>query len=117
MRHRIGGRKLSRPTAHRLALYRNLTIALVEHERIVTTEAKAKGTRGMVERVITLGKDGGLQARRRALQIINNENAVKKVFSQIAPQYADRAGGYTRILRLGYRKGDGALTVLLELVK
>ena len=117
MRHRIAGRKLSRPTAHRLALYRNLTVALIEHGRIVTTEAKAKGARSTAEKVITLGKKGNLQARRQALQIINNEDAVSKVFGEIAPKYTEHVGGYTRIRRLGYRKGDGAFLVLLELVK
>ncbi len=117
MRHRVAGQKLSLPTAHRLALYRNLTIALIAHERIITTDAKAKGVRSMVEKVITLGKDGSLHARRQALQMINNEGAVRKVFEETAPRYADRSGGYMRILRLGYRKGDGAFTVLVELVK
>jgi large subunit ribosomal protein L17 len=116
MRHRVGGRRLSRPTAHRLALYRNLVIDLVEHEKIVTTEAKAKEVRPLAEKLITLGKDGTVQARQQALRFIGNKTTVKKVFGDLAPRYADRNGGYTRIIKLGYRQGDGSSIAQLEMV-
>ena len=116
MRHSVGGRKLSRPTAQRIALYRNLIIELIDHGKITTTEAKAKEVRPLAEKVITLGKDGSLHARQQALKLIDNKDAVKKVFDNIAPKYADRNGGYTRIVKLGFRQGDGAPIALLELV-
>lgn len=116
MAHRIGGRKLSRDMDHRLALFRNLVTDLLRHERIVTTEAKAKEVRGLAEKVITLGKDGSLHARRRALRLVTDKDVVKKVFDELAPRYATRPGGYTRIVKLGQRLGDGAPTVQLELV-
>jgi len=116
MHHRIGGRKLSRPTAHRLAMYRNLVIDLVEHQKIVTTEPKAKEVRPLAEKLIGLGKDGTIQARQQALRMIGNKEAVKTVFDDLAPKYADRNGGYTRIIKLGYRQGDAAPIAQLELV-
>jgi len=115
MRHRVVGRKLSRSTSHRLALYRNQVTDLLRYGKIVTTEAKAKEVRSLAEKMITLGKDGDLNARRQALAFINNKDVVKKVFEEVAPKYADRAGGYTRMARLGPRLGDGAPMVQLEL--
>ena len=115
MRHRMVGRKLSRSTSHRLALYRNQVTDLLRYGKIVTTEAKAKEVRSLAEKMITLGKDGDLNDRRQALAFINNKDVVKKVFEEVAPKYADRAGGYTRMARLGPRLGDGALMVQLEL--
>jgi large subunit ribosomal protein L17 len=91
-------------------------IDLVEHEKIVTTEAKAKEVRPLAEKLITLGKDGTVQARQQALRFIGNKTTVKKVFGDLAPRYADRNGGYTRIIKLGYRQGDGASIAQLEMV-
>ena len=116
MRHRIAGRKLSRPTAHRKALLRNLVKDLLVHESIRTTEAKAKEARSPAERMITLGKDGSLHARRQALRFLNDKAVVAKVFDEIAPRYVGRPGGYTRIIKLGSRAGDGAPVVQLELL-
>jgi len=117
MRHKVDGRKLGRPTDHRLALYRNLVTELLEHEKIQTTEAKAKEVRSMAEKMITLGKQGSLAARKRALGFIYKEEVAEKLFKEIAPRYSERRGGYTRITKLGTRLGDGAQMVLLELVK
>ncbi len=117
MRHKIAGRKLSRPIGHRLALYRNLVADLFRHEKIVTTEAKAKEIRGLAEKMITLGKENSLSSRRRALAYITDKDLVDKVFTEIAPRYTERSGGYTRLLKLGPRAGDGAPTVKLELVE
>lgn len=116
MRHRVAGRKLSRDTGHRLALYRNLVTDLLRYEKIVTTEAKAKEARSLAENMITLGKEGSLHARRQALSFVSDKKVVKKVFEELAPRYANRAGGYTRLVRLGARLGDGAPMVQLELV-
>lgn len=116
MRHRIAGRKLSRSKSHRRALYRNLVTDLLRYEKIVTTEAKAKEVRSMAEKMVTLGKDGTLHARRRALAFIYDKHVVEKVFDDIGPRYGERQGGYTRILRLGPRLGDNAPMVQLELV-
>ena len=117
MRHRVSGRKLSRPTGHRMAMYYNLTTDLLRYEKITTTHAKAKEVRGIAEKVITLGKAGSLYARRQVLATISDKKIVDKVFDELAPRYTDRSGGYTRILRLGPRFGDGAHMVQLELVK
>ena len=117
MRHKISGRKLSRTTSHRRALYRNLVTDLLNHEKIVTTEAKAKEVRGLTEKMITLGKKGTLHNYRRALSYIMSERVAKKVFSDLAPRYAERPGGYTRIVKLAPRLGDGAPMVQLELVE
>jgi large subunit ribosomal protein L17 len=115
--HRIGGRKLSRMTGPRLALYRNLTVSVLRYERVKTTEAKAKEVRGRVERMITLAKKGDLAARRAVVSEFPNEPlVVKKLFDEIAPKYADRASGYTRIVKIGARAGDAAEIVQLELV-
>ncbi|MFC1917472.1 50S ribosomal protein L17 [Chloroflexota bacterium] len=116
MRHRVAGNKLSRPTGHRRALYRNLVTDLLNYEKIVTTEAKAKAVKPLAEKMITLGKKGGLHNYRLALSFILDERVAEKVFAELAPRYADRPGGYTRIVKLGYRLGDGAQTVKLELV-
>ena len=116
MRHRIAGRKLNRPTAHRRALLRNLVKSLLVHESIRTTEAKAKEARAPAERMITLGKDGSLHARRQALRFLNDKAIVAKVFDEIAPRYVARRGGYTRIIKLGPRGGDGAPMAQLELL-
>src|SRR4030042_2641055 len=117
MRHRVAGRRFSRSSGHRMALYRNLTGEVLQHERIVTTEAKAKEVRGMVDRVITLGKLGGLHARRQALTMVWDKTVIDKAFDELAPRYAGRSGGYTRVLKLGTRPGDGAPMAIIELVK
>ena len=116
MRHRKAGRRLGRDSAHRMSLYRNQTTDLVRHEKIVTTEAKAKELRGFVEGMITLGKKGTLHHRRQALAFVLDEKVVKKLFQELAPRYEDRNGGYTRMTKLGPRQGDGAPMVQLELV-
>lgn len=117
MRHRKGTKKLGRHTAHRLSLYRNLITELIRHERIVTTEAKAKAVRGLAERVITWGKEGTVPARRRALNWVWDKKVLDKVFNELARRYADRPGGYTRVVKLGRREGDGAPMARLELVE
>ena len=116
MRHRIGKRKLNRPTAHRKAMLRNLVISLLTHEKIRTTVARAKETRSPAERMITLGKDGSLHARRQALRYLNDKAVVTRVFDELAPRYVGRPGGYTRILKLGPRAGDGAPMAQIELL-
>ena len=117
MAHRIGGRKLSRKQGPRLALYRNLTVSILRYERVKTTEAKAKEIRGRVERMITLAKRGDLTARRAVVAEFPNEPlVVTKLFDEIAPKYADRTSGFTRIVRIGQRQGDAAEMVQIELV-
>lgn len=116
MRHLKQGRKLGRTTAHRKALLRNLATALLEHERIITTEPKAKELRRVADKLVTLGKRGDLHARRQALQVVQSNAVVQKLFNVIAPRLAERQGGYTRILRLGYRPGDAAAMAAIELV-
>jgi large subunit ribosomal protein L17 len=116
MRHRIGKRKLNRPTAHRKAMLRNLVKDLLTHESIRTTVARAKETRSPAERMITLGKDGSLHARRQALRYLNDKAVVTRVFDELAPRYVGRPGGYTRILKLGPRAGDGAPMAQIELL-
>jgi len=117
MRHRVAGRSLGRPSGHRRALYRNLVTDLMNYEKITTTEAKAKEVRSLAERMITLGKEGSLHSRRQALSFILDKRIADKVFTYIAPRYAERTGGYTRIVKLGPRLGDGASMVQLELVE
>jgi len=117
MRHKVSGRKLGRPSGHRWAMYRNLVTDLLGYEKITTTEAKAKEVRGLAERMITLGKAGGLHSRRQALSFIFDKKVTEKVFTELATRYTDRPGGYTRIVKLGPRLGDGAAMVQLELVK
>jgi large subunit ribosomal protein L17 len=116
MRHLKQGRKLGRTTAHRKALLRNLATALLEHERIITTEPKAKELRRVADKLVTLGKRGSLHARRQALQVVQSNAVVRKLFDEIAPRFAERQGGYTRILRLGYRPGDAAAMAVIELI-
>ena len=116
MRHLNAGRKLNRSASHRRALFRNLVTALLERERITTTDAKAKETRRLTERMITLGKDGSLAARRRALTFVQSRAVVKKLFDDIAPRFKERAGGYTRIIKVGIRHGDAAPVSVIELV-
>jgi large subunit ribosomal protein L17 len=117
MRHRVAGVKLGRSPAHRRALLRNLVTALLEHEAVRTTDAKAKELRRWGDRMITLGKSGSLHARRRAAAIIQRRSIVKKLFDEIAPRYGARHGGYTRIIKLGPRHGDAAPVSLVELVE
>jgi large subunit ribosomal protein L17 len=116
MRHRVAGRKLSRATDHRMALYRNLVTDLLRYEKIVTTEAKAKEARPLAEKVITLGKKGNLNARRQAIAFIYDTKVVDKIFTELGPRYSNRPGGYTRVVKLGPRSGDGAPMAQLELV-
>ena len=116
MRHRNYGRKLSRNTSHRAALMRNLVTSLILTERIQTTVSKAKAARPVVERMITLGKRGDLHARRLAASYLLDPAALKLLFGDFAARYAERKGGYTRIVRTGWRKGDGADLAVLELV-
>lgn len=116
MRHRKGINKLSPPSDHRLALYRNLITDVLRREKITTTEPKAKAVQGLVEKVITLGKEGSLHARRQALAWVWDEKVVDKAFNELAKRYADRHGGYTRRVKLGNRVGDGAALARLELV-
>ncbi|MDR2132147.1 MAG: 50S ribosomal protein L17 [Clostridiales Family XIII bacterium] len=111
-----GYRKLGKPTAHRKAMLRNLVTDLLREGRISTTECRAKEAGRAAEKMITLGKRGDLHARRQALAYIYDETVVKKLFDDIAPKYAERNGGYTRVLKLGPRRGDSAETVFLELV-
>jgi large subunit ribosomal protein L17 len=117
MRHKVVGRKLGRNSGQRRALFRKLVTDLLDYGKIETTLAKAKETRPIAERLITLGKDGGLAARRRALAYIYDENVVNKLFDELAKRYAERPGGYTRIIKLGARIGDGAPMARLELVE
>lgn len=117
MRHRNYGRKLSRNTSHRRALLRNLVTSVIIDERIETTLAKAKAARGIVEEMITLGKRGDLHARRLAAAYVLSAIALKKLFEDVAPRFGSTRGGYTRIVHTGWRKGDGADTAVLELVK
>jgi len=116
MRHRRAGKKLGRDSAHRKALYSNLAGALIEHGRIKTTEAKAKAVKPFAEQMITLGKRGDLHARRLALAELRSQDVVHQLFADVAPRFADRPGGYTRIVKLGPRNGDAADMVYLELV-
>ncbi len=117
MRHNIKGRSLSRDSGHRKALFRNMVTALLQHEKIVTTEAKAKEIRPIAEKMITLGKKSGLNSYRQALAFIYDEKVTEKIFSELGPRYKERTGGYTRITKLEPRLGDNAPMVQLELVK
>ena len=117
MRHRMRGRKLNRTSSHRKAMFSNMAMALVEHEQIRTTLPKAKELRPVVERLITLGKRGGLHPRRQALaRLGGNARLVDKLFTTLSERYAGRAGGYTRVLRAGFRYGDSAPMAVIELV-
>ena len=116
MRHKRSGKKLGRDSAHRKALYANLTAALLEHGRIKTTEAKAKAVKPIAEKLITLGKREDVAARRQAVAFLRHKWVVADLFEDVAPRFADRNGGYTRIVKLGPRQGDAAPMVYLELV-
>jgi large subunit ribosomal protein L17 len=116
MRHQRAGKKLGRDASHRRALYANLAGALIEHGRIKTTEAKAKAVKPIAEQMITLGRRGDLHARRQALSFLRSQDVVHKLFSDVGPRFADRPGGYSRIVKLGPRAGDAAQMVYLELV-
>jgi large subunit ribosomal protein L17 len=117
MRHNKTGRRLGRNSSHRAAMMRNMVTSLLEHEKITTTDTRAKELRKVAEKMITLGKRGDLHARRQALRVIRDRQDVGKLFAQIGPRYKDRPGGYTRILRLGNRLGDNAPQVIIELVE
>lgn len=116
MQHNRAGRKLGRTTAHRRALFRNQLASLLKHERITTTLHKAKELRPLAEKMVTLGKRGGLHARRLALKSVPESDVIQRLFDEIAPRFKERAGGYTRILKLGRRPGDGAEMALIEFV-
>ena len=116
MRHRMGGRKLGRPTSHRMLMLRGMATDFLRHERMETTDVKAKEVRKIAEKVVTLGKKGGLHNRRKALAILTDEDVVKKVFDDLGERYSDRNGGYTRITKIGIRKGDAAEVSVLEFV-
>ncbi len=116
MRHRVGHRKLQKDTSHRLAMLHNMVTSLLEHEAIRTTLPKAKEARRLAERIITLGKRGGLSNVRLAERTVRSRPVLQKVFGELKTRYAERAGGYTRIVRLGFRTGDAAQMALLELV-
>jgi large subunit ribosomal protein L17 len=116
MRHHRSGRKLGRDSAHRKALYANLTASLIEHGRIKTTVAKAKEVRPVAEEMITLGRRGDVSARRHALKFLRSQDVVHKLFSDVGPRFSDRPGGYSRIVKLGPRQGDAAEMAYLELV-
>jgi large subunit ribosomal protein L17 len=116
MRHQRAGRKLGRDAAHRKALYANLTASLIEHGRIKTTLAKAKEVRPIAEEMITLGRRGDVPARRQALKFLRSQDVVHMLFSDVGPRFADRPGGYSRIVKLGPRQGDAAEMAYLELV-
>jgi len=116
MRHRVAGKKLGRSPAHRRALFRNLVTELLDHEVVRTTEAKAKELRRWGDRMVTLGKRGTLHARRQAASVLQSATVVRKVFAELAERYATRAGGYTRVIKLGPRAGDAADMAVVELV-
>ena len=116
MRHGISGRKLSRKSQHRTALFRNMAAALIKHEQITTTTAKAKELRPYVEKLITLAKRGGLSNRRLAASRLMDDTQLKKLFDVLAERYADREGGYTRIIKAGYRASDAAPIAIIEFV-
>jgi len=116
MRHRNAGRKLGRKTPHRISMFRNMVTSLLDKERIRTTLPRAKEVRPIAERMITLGKRESLHARRQALAYVKDPEVVGKLFKTLAPRFAQRNGGYTRIIRLGFREGDGAQMAILELI-
>ena len=116
MRHRISGRKLNRTSQHRQMLFRNMSQALIRHEQIVTTLAKARELRPVVEKLITLGKRGDLHARRQAFARLRDDAMTAKLFETLGPRYAERSGGYTRIIKAGYRYGDAAAMAVIEFV-
>ena len=115
MRHRKIGKKLNRTSAHRKALMRNMVTSLLDHERIETTDAKAKALRGVADRMITLGKRGDLHARRQAMSVIRSKEVTAKLFDELAERFRDRPGGYTRVIKVGNRVGDAAPISIIEL--
>ena len=117
MRHRKSGRKLNRTSAHRKAMMRNMVTSLLDHERIETTDSKAKELRRFADRMITLGKRGDLHARRQALSVIRSKEITAKLFDELAERFRDRPGGYTRVIKLGNRIGDAAPISIIELVE
>jgi large subunit ribosomal protein L17 len=117
MRHRLSGRKLNRTSAHRKAMFNNLAAALVEHEQITTTLPKAKDLRPLAERLITLGKRANLHARRQAIAVLGDAKLAAKLFDTLAPRYAKRNGGYTRVLKAGFRYGDQSPMAVIEFVE
>ena len=117
MRHNSAGRRLGRTTSHRIAMFRNMVTSFLQHEKITTTDAKAKELRSIAEKMITLGKRGDLHATRQAAAYIRDKKVVTKLFTEIAPRYAERPGGYTRIIKLGIRPGDNAPVSVIELVE
>ena len=116
MRHRKARYKLGMRTSHRVAMLRNMVTSLLEHESIVTTDARAKALRSLADKMITLGKRGDLHARRQALSVIRSKDVTQSLFNDIAPRFVDRQGGYTRIIKKGIRPGDGASMSVIELV-
>jgi large subunit ribosomal protein L17 len=117
MRHGMVSGRFDRPIGYRQMMFRNLVTEILDHEKIKTTEPKAKAVRGMAEKMITLAKTGDLHSRRQALSYITDKRVTDKLFKELGPRYADRHGGYTRIVKLGMRMGDGASMVQIELVK
>lgn len=117
MRHAKAGRKLNRTSAHRLAMLQNMVVSLIRHERITTTHPKAKEARRLAEKVVTLGKTDSIHSRRLAFRILQDETIVKKVFDVLGPRFAQRPGGYTRIVKVGFRHGDNAPMSILEFVE
>ena len=116
MKHRIKGKKLNRSSSHRKALFKNMAQAIIKHEQIITTLPKAKTMKPIIDKLITLGKKGSLHARRQAFSQLRDNNMVSKLFGDLATRYADRQGGYSRVLKAGYRYGDAAAMAVLELV-
>jgi large subunit ribosomal protein L17 len=116
MRHNKSGRTLGRNSSHRKAMLRNMVTSLIDNERITTTDARAKEVRKIAEKMITLGKRGDLHARRQALNVVFDKDIVAKLFERLAPRYAERAGGYTRIIKVGNRLGDNASVSIIEFV-
>ncbi|MDY0185297.1 MAG: 50S ribosomal protein L17 [Desulfuromonadaceae bacterium] len=117
MRHNKSGRRLGRNSSHRKAMLRNLVTSLLDVEKIMTTDARAKEVRKLAEKMITLGKKGDLHARRQALSVVQDKNVVAKLFDRLAPRYAERCGGYTRIMKVGNRTGDNAPVSIIEFVE
>lgn len=116
MRHRLSGRKLNRTSSHRKAMFANMAAALIKHEQIRTTLPKAKDLRGVTDRLITLGKRGDLHARRQVLSVLKDRTLTEKLFGTLAERYAARKGGYTRVLKAGFRYGDSAPMAVIELI-
>ena len=116
MKHKIKGKKLNRTSSHRKALFKNMAQAIIKHEQIITTLPKAKSMKPILDKLITLAKKGTLHARRQAFSKLRDDKIVTKLFGTLAPRYADRSGGYTRVLKAGYRYGDSAAMAVIELI-